>query len=108
MNAFKKIFAKNKQQPEYIFSRTIPYNGYEIFVYCQKDETQHFGLLAVAFITGWNVSGYGFYNTGIDGKGLDDNILNHVKDAKNYIDKLVEAPVVIERAKEMLSKLEIQ
>lgn len=111
MSIIKKWFRWKKKEPEYVFSRTIPYKGYKIFVYCQKDDIKYYqsveDFCEATFKTGWNVGGYGVYNTGIAAKRLSDNILDHVKVAQRYVDKLLEAPGQVKEAQQVLSKLEL-
>lgn len=106
-----KWFNQKKKEPEYIFSQIITYNGYDIFVYCQKQDQPPCSWLGeyvlIGFKTGWRVNEYGQYSTGISGERLAENIQGHVESAKRYIDKVVALPNDVQKAKDALNKMKL-
>lgn len=103
------LFRVKKKHPEYLFSKTINYKGYDISVYCLKDEDIRRSIdKNVYFKTGWRVKGNGEYNTGIIAEGIDDNIMNHIEAAKKHVDSMVNAPSEIEKAIQLLNNIDIK
>lgn len=102
---------KKTKEPEYLFTQTVTYKGYDIFVYCQKQEHsprlygENYAL--IGFKTGWQVNEYGQFNTGVCGQNLTENMQGHVESAKRYIDKVVALPDDIRKAKDALNNMKL-